>query len=151
MKCPPESTGFVSEGAYCLKPMTYGKGMGSTEKCPGCQKWGILWYPKCHEGYHSIGCCFCSPDCQYGMEDLGDRCAKRIYSRSVGKPMVCPAGKELAYDGLCYDICDKGTDGFGTLCWGQCPTGMTKCGTLCLAEGHKCVDYPYMPSREVIA
>jgi hypothetical protein len=24
-----------------------------------CDKWGLLFYPKCSEGFYSIGCCVC--------------------------------------------------------------------------------------------
>ena len=129
MHCPP---GFATDGAFCHKPKAVGRGQGSLRRCQGCDKWGMLWYPLCPEGYHREGCCMCSADCLHGMEDLGLKCGRRVYSRGHGRRMTCPEGKEISHDGLCYDRCLGGTEGIGSLCWGRCPMGTTACGSLCL-------------------
>lgn len=59
-ECPG---GFKSNGSYCMKPKSLGKGWGSSKQQPGFEKYGLLWYPQCPKGYHSVGCCICSPDC----------------------------------------------------------------------------------------
>ena len=82
--CPPD---FRDDGAYCAKPPSYGRGAGSTKKCDNCEKYGLLWYPICRDGYHNAGCCICSPDCQYGMTDIGVSCHKDSYGRTAGDPM----------------------------------------------------------------
>jgi hypothetical protein len=67
--CP---AGFTDTGVDCLKPPSYGRGAGyvawEEDKCiaenpQGCEEWGLIWYPKCADGYHNAACCVCSPDC----------------------------------------------------------------------------------------
>jgi len=60
---------------------SYGRGVGypwkfgdkfgnldqARERCEkaeplGCEKSGLIWYPKCREGYHAFGCCICTKD-----------------------------------------------------------------------------------------
>lgn len=87
--CPD---GFRDDGAFCAKPEAYGRGAGYTSKktCHkhdhdrGCEKNGLLWYPKCKSGYKAVGCCVCSPRCEDGMNDIGVSCAKKSYDRGVG-------------------------------------------------------------------
>ena len=67
-KCP---LGFKSNGAFCQKPKALGRGWGSHKQGPNMEKWGLLWYPKCPEKFHTVGCCLCSPDCPAGMKDAG--------------------------------------------------------------------------------
>jgi len=67
-----------------LKPKAYGRGAGyviwEKDKCErehpdtGCEKSGAIWYPKCRSGFHPFGCCICSPNCEYGMIDVGISC-----------------------------------------------------------------------------
>ena len=89
--CPHEK-GFRNDGAFCYKPDAYGRGAGQVDECPGCEQWGLLWYPKCHEDFHNVGCCVCSPKCPKGMTDIGVSCAKDSYSRTAGTPLTCRPG-----------------------------------------------------------
>jgi len=48
---------------------TYGRGAGYSSRSVcnrhsdnGCDKYGLLFYPKCRNGYKSSGCCICSND-----------------------------------------------------------------------------------------
>ena len=47
--CPQ---GFKSNSSFCQKPKSIGRGWGSAHECAGCDKWGLLWYPRCSTGYH---------------------------------------------------------------------------------------------------
>ena len=136
-KCPQ---GFRSNGSYCMKPKSIGRGWGSQKQCQGCEKYGLLWYPKCPKGYHTVGCCLCSPDCPAGLGDAGMQCAKDTYARQNPHPMVCPHGKEQ--EGfMCYDPCGQGEAGSHNVCWTQCPIGTEQCGVLCLKNGETCTAY----------
>lgn len=136
-------SGFRDDGAYCFKPAPYGrKAYTSQSSCEAesgksCQIWGLLWYPKCGEHFHNVGCCVCSPDCPEGMTDIGISCQKDSYGRGAGVPMVC-GPNEFNDAGLCYaEDCKAGFLGLGPVCWGSCPEGYTSCGALCLKE-EKC-------------
>lgn len=81
-KCPE---GFRDDGLFCSKPGAYGRGIGyalwNEKKCikknpQGCEKHGLIWYPKCAPGYHNVGCCICSPNCPEGWTDIGISCKK---------------------------------------------------------------------------
>lgn len=142
--CP---SGFRDDGAFCFKPDAYGRGAGYTSQgsCESkhgpCEKWGLLWYPKCREGFYAFGCCICSPQCPAGMTDIGISCAKHSYGRGAGTPMKCAADKQ--YDaGLCYPYCNKGYYGIGPVCWSECPKRIWKneCGALCLNDETECTD-----------
>jgi len=131
---------YRDDGAFCYKPSSYGRGAGyplwSKQKCNdensnGCEKYGLLYYPKCKTGFHNVGCCICSPDCPSGQTDIGISCAKKSYGRGAGTPLTCEDGEQ--YDaGLCYTPCSEGYDNVGPVCWGRCPQGFTQCGALCL-------------------
>lgn len=146
--CPE---GFKDTGGHCLKPGSYGRGEWANtwadwnrDKCenqvaektkreggqvqmPGCEKSGALWYHKCKPGYHSVGCCVCSPDCPPGMTDIGVSCQKDSY---VVAPVLPTCNKDQVYDaGLCYRSCgDKGKYGVGPVCYKKCPQGTVPCG-----------------------
>ncbi|GAB4177018.1 MAG: hypothetical protein Fur006_08410 [Coleofasciculaceae cyanobacterium] len=88
-ECCPDR--FRDDGAYCAKPKSYGRGAGYTSrgKCEretnkSCEKSGLLYYPKCNEGFKAAGCCVCSPQCPGGMTDIGVSCHKQSYDRGVG-------------------------------------------------------------------
>ena len=92
--CP---SSFKNHGAFCLKPKPYGRGAGyvvwDKDKCrkrhkQGCEKNGLLYYPKCKSGFHATGCCICSPNCANGQSDIGISCAKKSYGRGAGTPMT---------------------------------------------------------------
>ncbi len=76
--CP---AGFTDTGVDCLKPSSYGRGAGyalwhesecNHDNPQGCEKYGALYYPKCKDGFHNVGCCVCSPNCPSGWTDIGD-------------------------------------------------------------------------------
>jgi len=93
-----------------------------------------LYYPKCKDGFHAVGCCVCSPNCVNGMTDIGVSCQKKSYGRGAGSPLVCGDGKDEDA-GLCYDKCKSDYQGVGPVCWKSCPTGWLDCGALCI-EGY---------------
>lgn len=131
---------FRDDGAFCFKTPAYGRGVGyalwNLEKCQqenlqGCEQWGLLYYPKCKEGFHNVACCICSPDCPAGQTDIGISCAKKSYGRGAGYPLGCSETED--YDtGLCYKMCDADLNPVGPVCWGNCPAGYEQCGALCL-------------------
>ena len=82
--CPKD---YRDDGAFCYKPKSYGRGVGSTKGGEDKEKKGLLWYPKCAEGFYAFGCCVCSPKCPEGMKDIGISCAKDSYTRTAGKPL----------------------------------------------------------------
>ena len=144
--CP---SGWKEDGvSFCLKPPSHKRtveyALWDKEKCEsensnGCERWGLSYYPKCKENFHSVGCCLCSPDCPNGHEsDIGKSCAKKPYGRGVGEPLVCKEG-EQQHARLCYSSCSEGYKSVGPVCWGRCPEGFTQCGALCL-KGKKCAD-----------
>ena len=102
MHCPP---GFATDGAFCHKPKAVGRGQGSVRRCQGCEKWGMLWYPKCDQGYYAFACCVCSPKCPDGMPDVGISCTKKSSGRGIGKPMICDPRYEQS-GLLCYPKCE---------------------------------------------
>lgn len=121
--------GFRDDGAYCAKPKAYGRGAGypwkfgddlndkgMRRRClkahpEGCEKSGAIFYPKCKEGFHAVGCCVCSPNCLNGQKDIGVSCAKKSYGRGVGKPLSrCPEGQDKDA-ALCYPQCKSGYHG----------------------------------------
>jgi hypothetical protein len=143
-KCPDSYTDI---GVGCQKPQAYGRGAGyiSDDRCQkghsdtGCEKWGLLWYPKCKYGFHNVACCVCSPDCPAGFTDSGVTCTKDSYGRGVGKPLKCASGL-VEDDALCYKPCAGAVwNGVGPVCWHQCPTGLTSCGGLCLTSTKECI------------
>jgi hypothetical protein len=115
-RCP---TGWRNDGLFCAKPWAYSRGAGRV-MLGGCrggrEKWGLLCYPKCKEGYSAFGCCVCSPRCPSGMHDVGVSCAKHTYDTGVGSRMTCNSNRELQ-NGLCYKPCEDGKVGHGPVCW----------------------------------
>jgi len=105
--CP---SGYRNDGLFCFKPSAYGRGAGyaiwSGGRCnrdnpQGCEKWGLIWYPRCRANFHNVGCCICSPNCPAGMTDIGISCAKKTYDRGVGKLPICAPDEDQIL-GLCY-------------------------------------------------
>jgi hypothetical protein len=129
--CP---SGFTDIGVSCAKPSAYGRGAGHPWKI-GDRAFSLD--PKCTPGFHSVGCCICSPDCINGMRDDGALCAKKSYGCGVGTPFDCAGG--LAQDGaLCYPPCKSGFHGVGPICWQDCPAGKVACGAGCAESGTTC-------------
>ncbi|RZF44093.1 hypothetical protein LSTR_LSTR004465 [Laodelphax striatellus] len=143
--CPQ---GFRDDGLFCRLP-EYGRGAGypwkfgdplndskQWQRClhdhpQGCEKWGLVVYPKCAAGYSAFGCCICRPnppDCpSLGLNPGIDlSCAKRI---KIGNPQigVCSTGEELDA-GLCYTKCSSDYHGVGFVCWGKPPSKWVECG-----------------------
>ena len=122
--CP---SGYRDDGAFCAKPGSYGRGGGHITKsgCEkssqaktsgGCDKYGLLYYPKCNAGFHNFGCCVCSPSCPDGMVDIGVSCTKKSYPRGAGNLLSCAPG--LTYEaGLCYEACKPGFYGGAATCF----------------------------------
>lgn len=98
--CP---TGFKDDGAFCRKPDAYTRGAGypwkagdkpfnydqAKARCEkdnpqGCEKDGLIYYPKCKPYFQKEGCCTCSPVCppDFGA-DIGVSCTKKSYSIST--------------------------------------------------------------------
>ena len=94
-------------------------------------------YPKCKTGFHAVGSNICSPDCQFGMEDIGVSCRKQTYTRETVLPS-CGAGQ--LYDaGLCYQQCKPDYSGVGPVCWGKCPPSHpVECGASCTVSQEAC-------------
>ncbi|CAK4615840.1 hypothetical protein LEN26_003417 [Aphanomyces euteiches] len=137
--------GAVDMGISCTKPAAYGRGVGHIheDKCKsqnsqGCEKNGLLWYPKCKAGYHAFGCCVCTPDCPAGFNDDGAYCRKESYTRAGTIRSVCPADKVNSV-GLCYKPCEAKQDGLGPICTPQC-TGdaPSQCGLFCTSTAAAC-------------
>lgn len=132
--------GFNGVGPVCWNfPQSYGRGAGEPiSACrPGEEKNGALCYPKCSSGFEGKGP-MCWASCPDGFVDDGLTCrkpeqllAKDSYVRDAGNPVtVCPEGK-VEQRGACYDPCETGTEGIGTICWESCPDGYTDAGGIC--------------------
>lgn len=95
----PCSDGEDDDGTSCWM-RSYGRGTGSTTKKDNYEMNGLLWYPKCRDGYKSVGCCICAPK-------GGDRITKTAFDR--------------------YDCGDD--ELVGSLCYGKCPDGFHVSGS----------------------
>ncbi len=153
--CP---SGYRDDNATtCWKPNSYGRGAGypakvgefnldkARKRCAdehpeGCEKDGLVIYPKCKPGFTNAGCCICSPDCPPGMTNSGAGCIKQSYGRGAGKPMGCKDGLEKGpADLLCYLPCQKGYHGDGPVCWQNCiSTQPEECGAGCATTKEAC-------------
>lgn len=126
-----------------MKPSSYGRGVGYTSESSctqhegPCEKWGLLWYPKCRDSFHNVGCCVCSPNCLSSQLDIGVSCQKDSYGRGVGKALGCTSGEEFQLF-RCYDSCKPGYEGLGPLCTSTCPGNMFACGPFCLNSEAEC-------------
>jgi hypothetical protein len=144
--CP---SGMRDDGLFCRRP-EYGRGGGYSwsfsdgfsndgmiSRCENdkgrgnCEMWGAIAYPKCNPGWHTAGCCICSPDkpdcAQLGLAgEFAGSCAKKV---NIGSPGlgVCPSGQERD-GGLCYATCQPGYTGVGPVCWKDPPSGWVNCG-----------------------
>src|SRR5271165_3026944 len=131
VSCP---SGYYQLGlgtaSWCQKNFP---GIGTTSSSSSChsdeEMYGGLCYPKCKSGFHTVGCCVCSPDCPTnGFVDSGVSCTKKSYPRGAGVPLTCADNED--YDGgLCYQKCSDVPDvqsnpnisykGIGPMCWPQ--------------------------------
>ncbi|KAL4502131.1 hypothetical protein ABPG72_000366 [Tetrahymena utriculariae] len=114
-----------------------------------CEKWGLIWYPKCKQGYHPFGCCVCAQDCPSSFRDDGLYCAKPdAYGRGAGYPWKfgdgfnlnnansrClhdhPSGCEQS-GAIIYPKCAQNFHSVGCcVCSPNCPSEMTDIGMSC--------------------
>ena len=120
-----------------MKPAGYWRGTGKPEPFADSEKFSLLYYPKCKEGYHAWGCCNCKFECPEGMKDLTSMCKKETYERGAAVPPAC-ANPEEEIDSItqkCYPKCKAGDTTSGPICWSQCPIGTKPCGgALCVEE-----------------
>jgi hypothetical protein len=140
--------GWSNQGLFC-RLAEYGRGAGYPWKfgdgfndngmfgrCQrdhrqGCEKYGLIVYPKCRSGFKPIECCICrpaTPNCgSLGFNNGIDlSCAKKI---TIGDPKSMECGSGLDYDaGLCYKGCNSGYNGIGPVCWANGPSGWVNCG-----------------------
>jgi hypothetical protein len=136
--CPPQ---YTDTGNFCEKPLPYGRGPGfllsqkhlckkesATRKC---ERFGELYYAKCKPGYHAVGCCVCTPNCEQELTCARQGFKKKSYGRGPGKLTICEHKKEL-FEGLCYKRCKDGFTGVGSVCWGECPKHLKRCGFFCV-------------------
>ena len=123
---------------FCLKPIGYNRGVGQWTKCDNCEKYGLLWYPKCRSGYHSSMQFYCKLDCPKGWEDMVSMCKKPTKSRGLGHGMYC--GENQTQVGLwCWNKCQPGYTGLGPLCLADCPADRNVCGgILCMSKDEQC-------------
>lgn len=153
--CSPDCpNGWTDIGISCAKPSPYGRGAGHETqsycessgdhgaKGNGCEKYGLLWYPKCDNSFHSVGCCICSPNCPNGFTDQGEFCLKpSSYGRGAGHETQQSCVKSGDHDantngceqyGLWYPKCDQGYNNFGCCtCSQACPEKWTDIGISC--------------------
>jgi hypothetical protein len=139
--CPKD---FHDDHSFCIKPSAYGRGAGyisqascNADHSQGCERdFLFVYYPKCKEGYHAVGCCICSPDCPDGMTDIGVSCVKKNYHRGYGHTIGECRKDEDSYKDSCYHKCPAGNLGIGPMCIFQtCPVGLMKCGNQCVGIG----------------
>ena len=107
-----------------MKPEGYWRGTGKAEKCAdgNCEKFGLLYYDKCKEGYHAWGCCNCKFECPEGMRDLTSMCLKKTYKRGPPRQPSCD-DPETEMDPIhlkCFEKCAEGYTAGGTMCWKDC-------------------------------
>jgi hypothetical protein len=155
----PCKEGWRNDGLYCRLP-EYGRGVGffTQSGCEGkhgkggCEKWGLIQYPKCKSGYTYFGCCICQPtgmtkaNCVklYGAGSYliaGSSCYRTIdWSKLNPVYAECSGDTPERDAGLCYKKCKKGFTGVGPVCWAQ-PTGKAvNCGMGIAKSSKTCVD-----------
>jgi ribosomal protein L7/L12 len=151
--CPD---GFSDFGVGCSKPEPYGRGIGygwefgddfnndgMLERCQEnegveCEMGGVVAYPKCREGFHTVGWNVCSPDCPGDLTDSGVSCTKHSYILPISTPPDCADGKEKL-GALCYDKCAPNEYRVGLTCWGRCPASHpVACGAACATDDDAC-------------
>ena len=119
-KCPP---GYSDDGVTCRRNAHIVSADNS--KCPWYDKCGLTFAKSCSvcpPGYTNDGC-----TCRIDANIFG----KKTYTRGVGTPMSCSAGKVLIR-GLCYSDND-------------CKTGYKRNDIKCVAITQTCEDVPADP------
>ena len=143
--------GWRDDGLFCRKaeygrgagyPWKFGDGLnddgmrGRCENANGgsgkCEKYGLIFYPKCRSGFNNFGCCICRPPVPscgnegYNSPGLDLSCPVKI---ELGDPTPILCSQGLEQSGLlCYPPCQSGFDGEGPLCWQQCDADQADCG-----------------------
>jgi len=133
------------------------------ENPAGCEIWGAIYYPRCHDGFFNVGCCICESYCPDGFRDDGLFCAKPPpYGRGVGYPWKfgdkpfsldaakkrCladnPAGCEI-WGAIYYPICKPNFHNVACcICSPNCPNGWTDIGVSCTKPTYgRGVGYPF--------
>ena len=166
MKMPSKVTPYAnlsvplpSDTGICLKNST-GRGAGTIPPVvckDGEEVYGGLCYPKCRDGFESVGCCLCRHiGCPPGFTDDGAAtCIKPdAYGRGVGYPWKfgdkaskegmykrCEAdygvGKCEEYGLVVYPKCKSGYHAVGCcVCSPDCPAGMSDIGISCGKESY---------------
>lgn len=150
----PVAMSSSTSSGICLK-VSRGRGVGTPliNRCQSNEEgYGALCYPKCRDGYESVGCCLCRQrQCPSGFKDDGvATCIKpAAYGRGVGYPWKISDGlndkgmfkrceadhgagnceKSLA---IVYPKCQYGFDAAGCcLCSPSCPAEMMNHGISC--------------------
>lgn len=139
-------SGWRDDGLFCRKP-EYGRGAGygyfpfrdhPRDRCEddhgrgNCERYGLIWYPKCRSGYSNSGCCICRPSFSsctaegYTNPRIDLSCAVKI-ELGDPTPLICAGG--LEQDGLlCYPPCRDNFNGIGPVCWQECDDDQVNCG-----------------------
>ncbi|KDO19404.1 hypothetical protein SPRG_15484 [Saprolegnia parasitica CBS 223.65] len=141
---------FDPEPVVCRR-QGVGRGVGTVleNQClPGEEAWGALCYPKCKEGYESVGCCICRKKGCGGVKgatDIGVSCAKpSAYGRGVGYA-IGNEGKCKRENGqgcekngaMWYPKCEKGFHNVGCcVCSPDCPAGFVDDGAFCRKDSY---------------
>jgi len=151
------SVPLPSDTGICLRNST-GRGAGTIPPvvCKDDEEiYGGLCYPKCRDGFESVGCCLCRHiGCPPGFTDDGvATCIKpEAYGRGVGYPWKfgdivskngmlkrCEAdygvGNCEEYGLVIYPKCKSGFHNVGCcICSPDCPAGMNDMGISCAKE-----------------
>lgn len=139
------------DGLFCRRS-EYGRGAGYVKRSicnrnagksgvSECEQYGLLFYPKCREGYEAFGSNICrpkQPDCKaLGLGRQFDlSCEKKIIPGDP-KPLACESG-QIKDAGLCYPTCKGGFHGVGPVCWQNCNPGTIDCGAGCAGTTQSC-------------
>eukprot|EP00955_Chlamydomonas_euryale_P041765 352112-Chlamydomonas_euryale.AAC.1 len=120
----------------------------------GCERWGLMDYPKCAEGYYAAGCwkmqevnlLHCTMLVMHKLHKLAfDRVDLTPGKRRGRQESVPPEfmAASLEQDGLlCYPHCASGYNGIGPVCWtGNCPAEYPHdCGLFCTKDASGCAE-----------
>ena len=150
--CPP---GMKDDGTSCWahsydRPgyVEWDKNKCFREHSQGCEKWGLMWYPKCKSGYRAVGCCSCEPnggigikktlferqECKPGEEKWGVRCYPKCKAgfRAAGCCLCEPDGGPRITKSLGdRQFCPDGEEMDAGLCYEKCQPGEKGVGPLC--------------------
>lgn len=155
--CPYAYDVYDNTALNCKPKDNYGRGSGyvTKSKCQkndhglGCEKWGLLYYPKCQQGYGNAACCICDykDKCPDGytatnyQEGGVQYCTKPHYTKTkTSDSPTCGTGFTSA-NSKCYPDCLNGYTGAEYTCQKvNCPSKYPyKCGNyLCVTDSSVC-------------